>query len=86
MTRLLALGNLQVYVMVYADGPTRVLCFSDEPTTHMVEAEQSILDLAARLKQVIQIFFLVRWALSSLESAMFDLVGHEQGEVAKFCL
>ena len=38
--------------MVYADGPTRVLCFSDEPTTQLFEAEQSVLDLAARLKQV----------------------------------
>lgn len=42
----------QVYVMVYADGPTRVLCFSDEPSIQLVEAEQSVLDLAARLKQV----------------------------------
>ena len=43
---------MQVYVMVYADGPTRVLCFSDEPSAQLVEAEQSVLDLAARLKQV----------------------------------
>ena len=43
---------MQVYVTVYADGPTRVLRFSDEPSTITVEAEQSILDLAARLKQV----------------------------------
>ncbi len=37
---------------VVADGPTRVLRFSDEPSTANVEDEQSILDLAARLKQV----------------------------------
>ena len=42
----------QVYVTVFADGPTRVLRFSDEPSAVTVEAEQSILDLAARLKQV----------------------------------
>jgi hypothetical protein len=39
-------------VTVYADGPTRVLRFSDEPNITTIEAEQSILDLAARLKQV----------------------------------
>jgi len=44
--------DLQVYVSVYADGPTRVLRFADEKSTALLEAEQSILDLAARLKQV----------------------------------
>ena len=43
---------LQVYVSVYADGPTRVLRFADAKSTALLEAEQSILDLAARLKQV----------------------------------
>jgi len=43
---------MQVYVSVYADGPTRVLRFADEKSTALPEAEQSILDLAARLKQV----------------------------------
>lgn len=43
---------LQVYVTVYSDGPTRVLRFSDEPNITSSQAEQSILDLAARLKQV----------------------------------
>ena len=43
---------MQVYVSVYADGPTRVLRFADEKSTALLEAEQSILDLAARLKQV----------------------------------
>ena len=43
---------LQVYVTVFADGPTRVLRFSDDPTNVNVDTEQSILDLAARLKQV----------------------------------
>ena len=37
---------------VFADGPTRVLRFSDDPSTVNVDTEQSILDLAARLKQV----------------------------------
>lgn len=45
-------GMAQVYVSVYADGPTRVLRFADEKSTALLEAEQSILDLAARLKQV----------------------------------
>lgn len=43
---------MQVYVSVYADGPTRVLRFADAKSTALLEAEQSILDLAARLKQV----------------------------------
>ena len=42
---------LQVYVSVYADGPTRVLRFADEKSTALLEAEQSVLDLAARLRQ-----------------------------------
>lgn len=42
---------VQVYVSVYADGPTRVLRFADEKSTALLEAEQSVLDLAARLKQ-----------------------------------
>ena len=46
------LAYLQVYVSVYADGPTRVLRFADEKSTALLEAELSILDLAARLKQV----------------------------------
>ena len=45
-------AGVQVYVSVYADGPTRVLRFADEKSTALLEAEQSILDLAARLKQV----------------------------------
>ena len=47
-----AQSGMQVYVSVYADGPTRVLRFADEKSTALLEAEQSILDLAARLKQV----------------------------------
>ena len=42
----------QVYVTVYSDGPTRVLRFSDEPNITSREAEQTVLDLAARLQQV----------------------------------
>ena len=37
---------------VYADGPTRVLQFSDEPTLANAGYDQSIVDLAARTKQV----------------------------------
>lgn len=50
---------MQVYVTVFADGPTRVLRFSDDPSTVNVDTEQSILDLAARLKQVS--YFHFRW-------------------------
>jgi hypothetical protein len=37
---------------VYADGPTRVLRFSDDKNMSSLEAQNVILDLAARLKQV----------------------------------
>ena len=40
-----------MYVTVYSDGPTRVLRFSDEPNISSSQAEQTILDLAARLTQ-----------------------------------
>lgn len=40
------------YVTVYADGPTRVLRFSDDRNVSSLEAQDVILDLAARLKQV----------------------------------
>lgn len=43
---------LQVYITVFADGPTRVLRFADVQNVGAEEAQQSILDLAARLKQV----------------------------------
>ena len=46
------LGSMQVYVTVYADGPTRVLRFADERSVAFLESEQSIIDLAARLNQV----------------------------------
>lgn len=42
----------QVYVTVYADGPTRVLRLSDDKNLSSVEAQNVILDLAARVKQV----------------------------------
>lgn len=42
----------KVYVSVYADGPTRVLRFSDERAVSSLEHQHIILDLAARLKQV----------------------------------
>lgn len=37
---------------VYADGPTRVLRFSDDRNLSSQEARNAIRDLAARLKQV----------------------------------
>lgn len=37
---------------VFADGPTRVLRFSDDKNVSSLEAQNIILDLAARLKQV----------------------------------
>ena len=45
---------VQVYVTVYADGPTRVLQFSDEPTLANSGYDLSIVDLAARTKQACQ--------------------------------
>ena len=41
-----------MYVTVYADGPTRVLRLSDDKNLSSVEAQNVILDLAARVKQV----------------------------------
>jgi hypothetical protein len=41
-----------VYVTVYADGPTRVLSFSDDKNVSSLEQQHAVLDLAARLKQV----------------------------------
>ena len=41
-----------MYVGVYADGPTRVLRFSDDKNVSSAEAQDAVLDLAARLKQV----------------------------------
>ncbi|KAK9815754.1 hypothetical protein WJX72_009012 [[Myrmecia] bisecta] len=42
----------KVYVSVYADGPTRVLRLANSPSVALQETEESILDLAARIKQV----------------------------------
>lgn len=42
----------KVYVTVFADGPTRVLRFSDEKNISSLEQQHVVLDLAARLKQV----------------------------------
>ena len=42
----------KVYVTVYADGPTRVLRFSDEKNISSLEQQHVVLDLAARMKQV----------------------------------
>jgi hypothetical protein len=44
---------LQVHVSIYADGPTRVLCFSDERRVAASEEdENSTLNLGYRLSQV----------------------------------
>lgn len=46
---LLLLWRLQVYVSVYADGPTRVLCFSEERITQSaVHDQNSLINLAYR--------------------------------------
>lgn len=36
---------------VYADGPTRVLRFADQQSVASLEAQESVLDLKARLAQ-----------------------------------
>lgn len=41
-----------MYVTVYADGPTRVLRFADQQSVASLEAQESVLDLKARLAQV----------------------------------
>lgn len=39
----------KVYVTIYAEGPTRVLCFSEEKTSlTSVEDESSVMSLAIR--------------------------------------
>ena len=42
----------KVYVSVYADGPTRVLRFSDDKSVFSTDQKRDILDLAYRLKQI----------------------------------
>lgn len=49
---LAAQSSRRVYVTVLADGPTRVLRLSDVRARGDADSEQSILDLAARLRQV----------------------------------
>ena len=45
--------NLQVYVTVYADGPTRVLCFSEDRSgVFNMDDENSLMNLSYRLQQV----------------------------------
>ncbi len=44
-------AGVQVYVTVYADGPTRVLRFADQQSVASLEAQESVLDLKARLAQ-----------------------------------
>ena len=45
--------SCQVYVTVYADGPTRVLCFTEDRTgVASMDDENSLLNLTYRLQQV----------------------------------
>jgi hypothetical protein len=59
----------QVYVTVFADGPTRVLRFADVQDQGAEEAEQSILDLAARLRQVEEQLWRINASFSALHGA-----------------
>ena len=59
----------QVYITVFADGPTRVLRFADAQNLGAEEAEQSVLDLAARLKQVEEQLWRVNAKFSALHGA-----------------
>ena len=59
----------QVYITVFADGPTRVLRFADAQNVGAEEAEQSVLDLAARLKQVEEQLWRVNAKFSALHGA-----------------
>ena len=43
---------LKVFVSVYADGPTRVLRFSDKKDTSTIQAELSMLEMHTRLKRL----------------------------------
>ncbi len=54
---------------VFADGPTRVLRFADVLDQGAEEAEQSILDLAARLRQVEEQLWRVNASFSALHGA-----------------
>ena len=58
-----------MYVTVFADGPTRVLRFADVLDQGAEEAEQSILDLAARLRQVEEQLWRVNASFSALHGA-----------------
>jgi hypothetical protein len=62
-------SSRKVYVTVFADGPTRVLRFADVQNAGVEEAEQSVLDLAARLKQVEQQLWHVNARFSALHGA-----------------
>lgn len=44
--------HVQVYVRAYADGPTRVLVFSDDHFVGSAEQESGLMHLVARLQQV----------------------------------
>ena len=63
------LPGTQVYVTVFADGPTRVLRFADVQDAGAEEAEQSILDLAARLRQVEEQLWRINASFSGLHGA-----------------
>ena len=68
-----------MYVTVFADGPTRVLRFSDDKNVSSLEAQNIILDLAARLKQVgglvpaVAALLLLGWVAAGSESCACSL-------------
>lgn len=72
-----------VYVSVFADGPTRVLRFSDDKNVSSLEAQNIILDLAARLKQVRDSYTVAfnavwwaGWARWRMRNIILDLAAH----------
>ncbi|BDA48868.1 probable vacuolar protein sorting-associated protein 13A at C-terminar half [Coccomyxa sp. Obi] len=65
-------SSRKVYITVFADGPTRVLRFADVQNVGAEEAQQSILDLAARLKQVEEELWQVNARFSALHGATGD--------------
>lgn len=63
---------------MFADGPTRVLRFADVQNVGAEEAQQSILDLAARLKQARHFGFIPGPTLLSLiQNALKRVTCHQ---------
>ena len=70
---------------VFADGPTRVLRFADVLDQGAEEAEQSILDLAARLRQVEEQLWRVNASFSALHGASGARTDPGNAVVLPFC-